>query len=186
MLKTSISDLSFFAQLSDDCAAAPDTKSHKAGRTSVLAGLASMGIEGRDEVPGRTPGGERWDADVLFFVPRAHDRDRVATLHLRDFTRLQERYSASSVECYWLVRKEIFRTLSKATARLLLNRDFGDVFPDAAIGTGTLAELPIAMLDPEQGQMVLFGGLKTATVSSWLVGVVNGTYQYRGGSWNLG
>ncbi|KWH56048.1 hypothetical protein WT63_24570 [Burkholderia anthina] len=49
-----------------------------------------------------------------------------------------------------------------------------------------LPELPVAMLDTEGSQLVLFGGLKTATVSTWLAGILNGTYEYRGGSWNLG
>ncbi|WP_246185218.1 hypothetical protein [Pandoraea morbifera] len=106
--------------------------------------------------------------------------------HLRDFIRRQERYSASAVECYWLVRKENFRTLGKATSRLLLKRDFGNEFPQGGIGTGMLPELPVAMLDTEDSQLVLFGGLKMATVSTWLAGILNGTYQYRGGSWNLG
>ncbi|MFW6098477.1 MAG: hypothetical protein ACOC7Q_00910 [bacterium] len=49
-----------------------------------------------------------------------------------------------------------------------------------------LPELPVAMLNTEGEQRVLFGGLKTATVSTWLAGILDGTYQYRGGSWNLG
>jgi len=188
VLKTSINGLPFFAHLSDECATAPETKWHKAGKAAVLAALNSKGIVGREEVSGRSSNGDKWEADVLFSVP---GRTIVIELqrsyqHLRDFTRRQERYTASAVECYWLVRKETFLTFGKATSRLLLKRDFGNEFPQGGIGTGMLPELPVAMLDTEGSQLVLFGGLKTATVSTWLAGILNGTYEYRGGSWNLG
>ena len=84
------------------------------------------------------------------------------------------------------MRRETFVTLGKATSRLLLKRDFGNVFPTCGIGTGMLPELPVAMLDTEGTQRVLFGGFMAATVPLWLAGILNGTYQYRSGSWNLG
>ncbi|WP_321902427.1 competence protein CoiA family protein [Burkholderia cenocepacia] len=188
VLKTSINGMPFFAHLSDECSTAPETKWHKSGKTAVIAALTGMGIASRDEVSGRSPSGNKWEADVLFSIC---DRTIVIELqrsyqHLRDFTRRQERYTASGVECYWLVRKETFITLAKATSRLLLTRDFGNVFPPSGIGTGMLAELPVAMLDTEGEQLVQFGGFKTATVSVWLAGILNGEYQYRSGSWNLG
>ncbi|VWB98414.1 hypothetical protein BLA13014_04604 [Burkholderia aenigmatica] len=188
VLKTSINGLPFFAHLSDECATAPETKWHKGGKAAVLAALDGMGIMGREEVPGSSSSGGKWEADVLFSF---HGRTIVIELqrsyqHLRDFIRRQERYAASSVECYWLVRAEAFITLGKATTRLLLKRDYGNVFPPGGIGTGMLPELPVAMLNTEGEQRVLFGGLKTATVSNWLAGILDGTYQYRGGSWNLG
>lgn len=188
VLKTSINGLPFFAHLSDECSTAPETKWHKAGKAAVLAALNGLGIAGRDEVPGQTPAGAVWEADVLFSVP---GRTIVIELqrsyqHLRDFIRRQERYTASDAECYWLVRRETFFTLSKATSRLLLKRDFGNVFPPCGIRTGMLPELPVAMLDTDDRQRVQFGSGKAATVQAWLAGVLNGTYQYRGGAWNLG
>lgn len=187
VLKTSINGLAFFAHLSDECDTAPETKWHKAGKAAVMAALTSMSIESRDEVPGRSTSGDKWEADVLFSVS---GRTIVIELqrsyqHLRDFTRRQERYAASGVESYWLVRKETFRTLGKATSRLLLRRDFGNVFPLGGIGTGMLPELPVAMLETEGEQVVQFGGFKTATVAGWLAGIIDGSFQYRGGSWNL-
>jgi hypothetical protein len=85
-----------------------------------------------------------------------------------------------------LVRHESFLTLSKATARLLLKRDYGNVFPPNGIGTGMLPELPVAMLEADGQNRVMFGQGKGATVQAWLEGVINGSYQYRAGSWNLG
>lgn len=188
VLKTSINGLPFFAHISDECATAPETKWHKAAKAAVLAALSSLSIEGREEVPGQSPSGDKWEADVLFLKGGrtiAIELQR-SYQHLRDFTRRQERYTASAVECYWLVRKETFFTLGKATSRLLLKRDFGNVFPTSGIGTGMLPELPVAMLDTDGEQRVLFGEFKYSTVQTWLNGILNDTYQYRGGSWNLG
>ena len=39
VLKTSIRGVPFFAHLTDECATAPETKWHKAGKTAVLAAL---------------------------------------------------------------------------------------------------------------------------------------------------
>lgn len=187
ILKTSINGLPFFAHLSDECATAPETVWHEAGKAAVLAGLTALGLEGRDEVPGKSPTGQKWKADVLFDVSGrtiAIELQRFYQ-HLRDFISRQERYAASGVEGYWLVRRETYRTVAKATSRLLLKRDFGNVFPDAGIGTGMLPELPLAMLDTEKPQLVQFGLSKSASVPVWLAGVVNKSYQYRGGSWSL-
>lgn len=187
VLKTSINGLPFFAHLSHECDTAPETKWHKAGKASVLAALHTFGIEGRDEEPGQSPSGDKWKADVVFST---HGRNVVIELqrsyqHLRDYMRRQERYIESGVECYWLVRKEMFITLGKATSRLLLKRDFDNVFPANGIGTGMLPELPVCILEAEGEQRVLFGMGKDATVQTWLDGILNRTYQYRCGSWNL-
>ena len=188
VLKTSINGLPFFAHLSDECATAPETKWHKSGKAAVLAALVDLGIAAREEAPGQAPGGGKWEADVLFNVA-----GRVVAIelqrsyqHLRDFMRRQERYAASGVACYWLVRKEGFLTLAKATGRLRVKRDFGGTFPSEGIGTGMLPELPVAMLHTDEAQRVDFGMLKSATVPAWLHGVVNGAFQFRAGCWNLG
>jgi competence protein CoiA len=188
VLKTSINGLPFFAHISDECTTAPETVWHQAGKAAVLAALKSLGIEGRAEVPGESPKGDKWEADVLFSV---HERTIAIELQrsyqtLREFTRRQERYAASAVECYWLVRKENFITLAKATSRLLISRDFDNTFPVGGIGTGMLPELPVAILDIGDRQLIHFGGFRTATVQDWLGGILNGTYLYQGGSWTLG
>lgn len=187
VLKTSINGLPFFAHLSGECGTAPETRWHMSGKTAVLAALTNMGIKADEEVSGRSPSGDSWKADVLFTIP---GRTIVIELqrsyqHLRDFIRRQERYIASSVECYWLVRADTFITLSKATSRLLLKRDFGNVFPSEGIGSGMLPELPVSMLEVEGELMVQFGGFKAATVPVWLSGILDGAYQYSGGSWGL-
>lgn len=143
VLKTSINGVQFFAHVSDECATAPETVWHKEGKAAVLAALRTMSIEGRDEVPGNSPSGAKWEADVLFTV---HSRVIVIELQrsyqsLRDFQKRQDRYRDSGVESYWLVRQEGFATLAKSAARLVLKRDFGNKWPAQGIGTGMLPEL---------------------------------------------
>lgn len=188
VLKTSVNGFRFFSHLSDECATAPETVWHQSGKVAVLAALGGLGISGSDEAPGQSPSGEKWEADVLFSTGGrsiAIELQR-SYQHLRDFIRRQDRYAESGVECYWLVRREVFATLSKSTARLLLQRDFGGVFPPGGIGTGMLPELPVAMLLDEGEQHVCFGLGRAAGLRAWLTGIINGTYQYHDGSWNLG
>lgn len=186
--KTSINGFQFFAHLSDECATAPETQWHKAGKVAVLVALSQIDILGNEEVQGQSPSGEKWQADILFSV---FDRTIAIELqrsyqHLRDFTRRQERYAASSVECYWLVRKDNFKTLAKATAQLRLKRDYDNNFPSSGLGTGMLPELPVAMLDNDEQMPIKFGLRKEATIAIWLEGIINNSYQYRDGSWSLG
>ena len=188
ILKTSINGLQFFAHISDECSTAPETVWHMNGKVAVLAALAGLGRVGREEVTGQSLNGSTWKADVLFsFQGRtiAIELQR-SYQHLRDFMRRQERYTESNVECYWLTRKEQFVTLTKATARLHCKRYYGNKFPDAGIGTGSLPELPVAMLETENELIVNFGAMKSATVPIWLTGILNGAYRYHEGSWNLG
>lgn len=187
VLKTSINGVAFFAHLSDECATAPETVWHKTGKAAVLAALRDLGTKGQEEVSGNAPNGQQWKADILCTFERrtiAIELQR-SYQHLRDFLHRHERYKASGVECYWLLRPEVFMTLSKATARLRLKRDFDNVFPEEGIGTGALPELPVSMLATENEVQVTFGGLKCASVNAWLAGILTNEYQFRNGSWNL-
>ena len=188
VLKTSINGVAFFAHLSDQCDTAPETIWHKNGKAAVLAALTSFGIVGREEVSGSSSDGKPWKADVLFSYQGrtiAIELQR-SYQHLRDFIKRQERYSASGIECYWLVRQDVFITLTKATTRLLLKREFDNVFPLEGIGTGSLPELPVSLLETEPRQLVHYGLGKGGTVAHWLTGILNKSFRYCEGSWNQG
>lgn len=186
--KTSINGVQFFSHLADECVTAPETIWHRTGKLALVSALRHWGLNVGDEVDGTTPLGDPWRADVLFHIGgrRIAIELQRSYQHLKDFIRRQERYRASGVECYWLTRKETFITLAKATSRMVLKRDYGNVFPAGGIGTGMLPELPVAMLLDEGALEVHFGALKSASVPTWLTGIIQCTYQFRNGSWNLG
>ncbi|OWQ46628.1 hypothetical protein CDL60_14300 [Roseateles noduli] len=187
VLKTSINGVQFFAHLTDECATAPETVWHREGKAAVLAALHSMAVPGREEVSGRSPAGDKWAADVLIELP-----GRTIAVELQrspqtmaKFLQRQERYRASNVECYWLLRREVYLPLAKSTSRLVLKRDFGNKWPEAGIGTGMLPELPVAVLVPEAPRPVQFGLGAASSVSEWLQALISGEFRHRGGAWNI-
>lgn len=148
----------------------PELRWHREGKVSVLAALAALGIEGREDVEGVTPNGTKWKADVLFTV-----NGRSISIHLqrgyqplREFRRRQQRFAECHIDCFWLFRKETFATLSANIAHTRNN--------------AALPELPTAMLE---AQRIEFGDGKIATINEWLAGVLDGSFRYRDGSWTL-
>ena len=147
----------------------PELSWHREGKARVLAALAACGIDAREDVSGVTPGGTKWKADVLFTV---NGRSVTVQLQrgyqpLREFRRRQQRFAESGIECFWLFRREPFQTLTANIAHTRRGR--------------ALPELPVALLD----EHVEFGDTKSASVSAWLTGVLDGTFCYRDGGWSL-
>lgn len=185
VLKTSMNGLPFFAHYSDECATAPETIWHQSGKIAVLAALRHLGVSGRDEVPGSSPDGEKWKADILI-----NHAGRVIAIelqrsyqHQRDFLRRQNRYKDSGVECYWLLRQDVFSTLTLSTAKTLIKRDFGGKMPPGGVGVGALPELPVALLNMDLKTPVNFGCMKFATIEEWLLAILENKYRYFGGIW---
>jgi competence protein CoiA len=150
---------------------APEMKWHREGKVALLAALTSLGIEGREGVDGLTPNGTKWKADVLF---SSAGRTIAVQLQrgyqpLREFRRRQLRFAQCSIECFWLFRRETFETLRN------------NIMHTQSVGA--LPALPMAMLEE---QRIEFGGAKNATITQWLSGVLDGSFQYREGAWNLG
>lgn len=130
VLKTSINGLQFFAHYSDECATAPETIWHIEAKDLLIGALRPFGVAPRTEVPGGT-GRDRWKADVYFEV---HGRKIAIELqrsyqHLRDFEARQARYARHGVECYWLVRWEVGRTLMDAIMKKRWREDFNRTMP---------------------------------------------------------
>lgn len=188
VLKTSINGRAFFAHLSDECATAPETKWHLAGKAAVLSALRNMGIHGQEEVPGKSSTGA-WEADVLFEVGDGPARRRIAIelqrsyQHLRDYVRRQERYAAGGVESYWLTTTENFRTFCKASGPLRLKRDLNGVVPASGGFFPMVPEVPLGLLQLTEAPIVCFGGMKSASLADWLGAIVDRRYTYCDGLW---
>jgi len=160
VLKTSMNGVQFFAHYSDECATAPETVWHIEAKDLVFGALKLLGLNPRSEVPGGTAK-DRWKADVYFEVG---DRKIAIELqrsyqHLRDFIRRQERYARSGVECYWLVRYEVGRTLGKAIMTKRYRGEFNSVVPPHGHMINTCPEFYFGMLIPEKDPNVVTPGL---------------------------
>ena len=185
VLKTSINGVPFFAHLNDECQTAPETAWHQEGKALICSKLASMAVQCESEVPGGQTG-DKWKADTLFRIGQ-----RVIVIemqrsyqHLRDYLRRQERYAKSGVECYWLTRRENYRTLAMATARLRLKRDFGGRFPPEGTFPPMLPELPVAYLELGEAPRICGAMLFSASIEDWLQAVIEQRYFSDNGHWH--
>ncbi|NWF06692.1 hypothetical protein HX810_03260 [Pseudomonas salomonii] len=79
--------------------------------------------------------------------------------HLRDFVRRQDRYERSGVECYWLVRHEVGRTLGKAIMTKRWKEEFDRKNPPPGHMINTWPVFYFGMLMPERDPNVVTPGL---------------------------
>lgn len=92
-----------------ECDAEPETEVHRHLKQLARNIARSRGWDARTEVEGRTPGGERWRADVL-----AEKGGRRGAIEIQwsgqtdeETMRRQQRYAASGVGCVWLTRQRV-------------------------------------------------------------------------------
>ncbi len=120
--KTSIKGLRFFAHYPGYTGALPKPESyaHTRIKIDVVKTLRSMGFKANVEVPGSSPEGEEWIADVL---AENYDGSRIAfeiqmsSQHMRDFLSRSDRYVRSGVKVCWIMPYEpVAGRLTKAIA----------------------------------------------------------------------
>ncbi|MGQ5524142.1 competence protein CoiA [Chitinimonas sp. PSY-7] len=90
----------------ENCAASTETAEHILAKTTVAQAARLAGWDVDIEVPGCTPGGESWVADVLATRGSAKVAIEVqwSRQTLDETKRRQERYKQSGVRCLWLLR----------------------------------------------------------------------------------
>lgn len=161
VLKTSMNGVQFFAHYSDECATAPETVWHIEAKDLVFGALKLFGLDPRSEVSGGA-GKDRWRADV--YVEMGERKIAIelqrSYQHLRDFARRQERYARWGVECYWLVRLEVGRTLGKAIMTKRWKEEFDRKLPPHGHMINTWPMFYFGMLVPEQDPNVITPGLQ--------------------------
>lgn len=185
VLKTSMQGLQFFSHYSDECATAPETIWHIEGKDLIFGALKFFGMNPRSEVPGGT-GKDRWKADIYFEVGArkiAIELQR-SYQHLRDFERRQARYARYGVECYWLVRNEVGRTLMNA----IMNKRWRDEFGKGAIPddhmVNTSPSFFFGMLRPERESNVACPRLHL-THLQLLAHIINNDLHWNGFQWSV-
>lgn len=187
--KTSPNGLKFFSHYSEECATAPETIWHIQAKESLIRDLVSKSIDARYEVLGGEAN-ERWKADIFF---EFSNRKIVFEIqhsyqHLRDYFKRQERYMKSNVECYWVLFKPRFLTVSKSIAKFRIKEEFGNTFPKdekIASGVNQISTLPIVWLEPEEKEHIKAPGFFSADCSSWIDSVLSGRFSYAVEGWKI-
>lgn len=189
ILKTSPNGLPFFSHYSDECATTPETIWHLHVKEALVKELKKRSIQAKDEVSGVSESG-KWKADVYF----EHSTRAVAfevqhsSQHLRDYFKRQERYKESGVECYWLLYKPRFLTVTKSIAKHRLKEEFGNKFPkdkETGGGLGQISSLPIVWFEPEDERPVKAPGFFSTEVGVWIDSVLDGSFRYSSGGWKI-
>ncbi|SCK14437.1 competence protein CoiA [Vogesella sp. LIG4] len=119
VLKTSKLGMRFFAHAKrGECTSAPESEHHLTLKAIAASAIQACGWNVATEVPGETPAGEKWIADVL--ATRGNARVAVEIQwsgQTADETmRRQERYHQSGVRALWLLRQPGFPVTEKLPA----------------------------------------------------------------------
>ncbi|MFC0668923.1 competence protein CoiA [Azotobacter chroococcum] len=187
VLKTSIYGVQFFAHYSDECATAPETQWHVAGKDMVMGELRVLGIQGVLEKTGGA-GKHKWRADIYFELPgrRVAIEIQHSYLHYRDFLRRQERYKQDGVECYWLVRQEsVYPALCKTIVRNRLKNEHGNKWPMLPIQVyPAIPDMFFAILLPDRDTQIVIPGLAVQT-KTLLQAIMAGNLRYNGNYWSI-
>ncbi len=179
--KTSPNGLRFFAHAAGTCGSAPETIWHETAKQTVRDTARALGYQAALEQPGRT-GDQRWCADVWLDIPGSPVAIELqhSYQHLRTYLERHERYQNAGVRCLWLLMKERYMTLGKATLKKRFVEEFGRKWPE---GEGQcLRELPMAMLDLDSSAFVR-GVRLQAPLSDVLKAFVEDSLIWQTGAW---
>lgn len=187
VLKTSLYGVQFFAHYSNECATAPETQWHVAGKDMVMGELQALGIQGVLEKSGGA-GKRKWRADIYFELPgrRVAIEIQHSYLHYRNFLKRQERYRQDGVECYWLVRYEnVYPALCKTIVRNRLKSEHGNKWPEPPTQVyPAIPDMFFAMLFPERDTQIVLPGFAVQT-KTLLQAIVTGNLRYNGDNWSI-
>ncbi|MCP8685938.1 competence protein CoiA [Marinobacterium sedimentorum] len=187
--KTSANGLRFFSHYSDECASAPETIWHLNTKESFIKELRKKSIQAKDEVPGGLKS-EKWKADIYFEYQNRKIVFEVqhSYQHLSEYFKRQERYINSGVECYWVLYKPRFITVTKSILKYRLKEEFGNVFPtDLNIGggLGQISILPIVWFDPEDERPIKAPGFFSVSTNNWIDSILKSEFSYSPSGWNI-
>lgn len=183
--KTSINGEPFFAHNAGECTTAPETIWHKTAKKLVTMTLEKRGIVCREEVQGRNADGSKWVADTYFEI---HGRKIAIEIQhspqtLDKYLKRQKIYKDAGVECFWLLYKDRFLTVTGAMGKHRLKYEFNNEFPAKGSFYPCLKGIPVAYLDTELGPAVKGVAHFQSNLDSWLVSVLEQNFVWKEGAW---
>lgn len=163
--KTSMLGFRFFAHYSGYPGIKPEPESYAHARLKidVVRILRSLGYEADVEVPGVSPTGDEWVADVLTATiggTKVAFEIQLSSQHIADFRRRTERYRASGVHVFWiLAEKPVADRLHKAilVETAALRRAIGVIVCDCEEIIPINVALPNKNQYPDDPLQVRFG-----------------------------
>lgn len=184
VLKTSPGFLKFFAHYSDECATAPETKWHFEVKSLILKELTLQGISCFDEKTGKSKNGKKWKADTYF---EFNGRKVVIEVqhsyqHLKKYHERQQIYNDSDIECYWLLYRERFSTLTSSIANFRLRHEFNNQLPSSFFA-GNTPELPMMWADIEAGLKIRGVAFIEYSLPLWIQSILNKKFKYENYKW---
>lgn len=95
-----------------NCSSAPESKEHLLAKTVIARAIMAEGWDVRTEVPGQTPGGEAWIADVMATRGKANLAFEVQWSPQSDAEthRRQKQYAESGIRGLWLFKSNNFES----------------------------------------------------------------------------
>ena len=185
VLKTSPNGVPFFAHYQNECTTAPETKWHREGNALIVAYLAILGVEAKEEVMSESRTAA-WKADIYFEV---EGRRIVIELqrsyqHLEEFLRRQQRYVDAGVESYWLLRHDNFLSFTSASGRFRLKREFAGKLPGEGISP-CIPELPVGYLETSDVPVVQGVSFLYVPLCDWLIALIERRFQWVDGAWMI-
>lgn len=184
--KTSINQVRFFAHLFEECATSPESTWHLSAKRDLANALGRCNVSPRLENPIGTSSA-RLIADVYFET--GGSRVAIEVQHsyqtLGEYLARQEKYVAHGIQNFWLLYKPRYLTLTKATSRLRLKREFGGSCPREGM-MPCLHELPVAIYEPDEaGGRIVGTNFLNVPTAAWIDSIIQGTFIYVNGSWTV-
>lgn len=182
--KTSPNFLQFFSHYSNECASSPESQWHITTKNALVKELFSLGMEPRDEEPGRNAT-STWKADIFFVAGKRQIVIEVqhSYQHLRDYLRRQERYVQSGVDAYWLLYTPRYMTLVNSMGKHRVKTEFSGKIPSDGFFP-CVPQLPIAYFDTSDEHGIVKGArFFQATLQDWLKSLISNEFKYDTGAW---
>nr|WP_256557955.1 competence protein CoiA family protein [Marinobacterium sedimentorum] len=184
--KTSSNFLKFFAHYSEECSTSPESQWHIKAKDEIVTFLKLFDIEAKLEQSGESRLGS-WKADVYFEIESRKVAIEIqhSYQHLRDYLKRQLRYSSANVECYWILYRPRYITLTTSISKYRIKHEFGGEIPSEGLFP-CIPELPLVALDVGKDSSSIIGaaGLNSS-VENFLYSILEHKfiYQQDRGAW---